>query len=119
MSDISQDNQDCDEKQINQVVPACLNFKLATAHEEMNSRKRVTMEDCHRILPVLDEQLPNYTYVGIYDGHGGRRIVDFLENELEATIAEEFKQQDEAGIEERLTRFPNFHQLLYYLIFLL
>lgn len=106
MSEFDVDTTESDVKEeVNEVVPGCMNFKLATAHEEMNSRKRVTMEDCHRILPVLDESLPNYSFIGIYDGHGGRKIVDFLENELESTIAQEFKQDDDAGIEERLTRY--------------
>lgn len=83
---------------------SCSNFRLAVAHEEMNSRRRNTMEDVHRILPVLDPDLPNYSYIGIYDGHGGRQIADYLENALERTVAQELKQPDSAGIEERLTR---------------
>lgn len=106
MSEFNVDSTDGDVRvEVNEVIAGCMNFKFATAHEEMNSRKRVTMEDCHRILPVLDESLPRYSFIGIYDGHGGRKIVDFLENELEATIAQEFKQDDDAGIEERLTRY--------------
>jgi hypothetical protein len=89
---------------VTQVFPSCLNFKLAVTHEEMNSRRRNTMEDVHRILPVLDEALPRYSYIGIYDGHGGRQIVDFLEHYLEETIANELKQTDDGGIEERITR---------------
>jgi hypothetical protein len=84
------------------------NFRLAVAHEEMNSRRRNTMEDCHRILPIFDKDdkiLSKYSYFGIYDGHGGRQIVDFLEEALENTIANELKQPDEASIQERLTRF--------------
>lgn len=49
-------------------------------------------------------------YPGIYDGHGGRAIVDYLENALENTICQELKLQDDASIQERLTRyqFPPF-----------
>mmetsp|Transcript_17341 Transcript_17341/g.29318 ORF Transcript_17341/g.29318 Transcript_17341/m.29318 type:complete len:342 (+) Transcript_17341:23-1048(+) len=79
-------------------------YRLAVAHEEMNSRRRNTMEDCHRILSELDPTLPNYSYFGIYDGHGGRQIVDFLDEALEQNIAEEIKQTDNAGVLERMTR---------------
>lgn len=84
-----------------------VNFTLVTAHEEMNSRRRNTMEDVHRIVPVLDSNhavLKNCSYLGIYDGHGGRQIVDFLENNLEETIIQELKLTDEADMQERLTR---------------
>jgi serine/threonine protein phosphatase PrpC len=80
-------------------------FKLAVAHEEMNSRRRNTMEDCHRILPILDERLPNYAYIGVYDGHGGRQIVDFLEPSLEKIVAEEFLLDNDASPEERIKRY--------------
>ena len=86
---------------------ATKNYRYAVAHEEMNSRRRNTMEDCHRIISVLDsnhEDLKNYSYFGIYDGHGGRQIVDYLENALEETIIKELKLSDNASIEERLTR---------------
>lgn len=65
------------------------------------------MEDVHRIVPVLDstdENLKNWSYLGIYDGHGGRQIADFLETSLEQTIVQELKLQDDATMEERLSR---------------
>jgi hypothetical protein len=37
-------------------------------------------------------------------GHGGRQIVDFLEETLENNIAIELKYPDDAPISERLTR---------------
>eukprot|EP01035_Chromulina_nebulosa_P064689 gene64689-88500_t len=83
------------------------NYRFAVAHEEMNSRRRNTMEDCHRIIPVMDENnsfLRNVSYFGIYDGHGGRQIVDYLENALEQTIAQELTETDTASMQERLTR---------------
>lgn len=72
------------------------------------------MENCHRIIPVMDENnsfLRNVSYFGIYDGHGGRQIVDYLENALEQTIAQELTETDTASMQERLTRFAkyNFH----------
>ena len=46
------------------------NFRLAVAHEEMNPRKRNTMEDVHRIrqnlLGAVDD---SYSYFGVYDGN--------------------------------------------------
>lgn len=80
------------------------NFRLAVAHEEMNSRRRNTMEDVHRVLPVLHEKLSDYSYIGVYDGHGGRQIVDYLETGLETIVAEEFLYEDDASPLERITR---------------
>ena len=86
-------------------------FKFAVAHEEMNSRRRNTMEDVHRILPQLDPSHPTlseYSYIGIYDGHGGRQIVDFLETALEKNVGVELKQEGEGSIEERITRYLSY-----------
>ena len=79
-------------------------YRSAVAHEEMNSRRRNTMEDCHRILPTLGNGLEKYSYFGIYDGHGGRQIVDFLEDALEQNVIIELKEPDDASILERLSR---------------
>ncbi len=83
---------------------SCQNFTLAVAHEEMNSRRRNTMEDCHRILPHLSSDLSAFSFLAIYDGHGGRQIVDFLETGLEQQLVIELSEQDGASIEEKLTR---------------
>jgi serine/threonine protein phosphatase PrpC len=80
-------------------------YLFAVAHEEMNSRRRNTMEDCHRILPTLGDGLENYSYFGIYDGHGGRQIVDFLEDAFEQNIMTELKEIDEACVLEKLSRY--------------
>ena len=61
------------------------------------------MEDCHRVVQSLDGD-ENLSYFGVYDGHGGRHIVDFLENALENNISKELKLPDEADIPERITR---------------
>lgn len=79
-------------------------YRFAVAHEEMNSRRRNTMEDCHRILPTLGPNLENFSYFGIYDGHGGRQIVDFLEDAFEQNIIIELKETDEASVLEKLSR---------------
>jgi serine/threonine protein phosphatase PrpC len=83
---------------------ASARYRLAVAHEEMNSRRRNTMEDCHRILPTLGDGLATYSYFGIYDGHGGRQLVDFLEEAFEQNITIELKEPDDASILERLSR---------------
>ena len=96
-------------------MSVCSNYKFACAHEQMNAKKRSTMEDCHRIVPDLLESLQNvntqnkkdlslFSYFGVYDGHGGRQIVDFLDENLERNIALELLQPDEADIKERLMR---------------
>ena len=59
----------------------CANYRLSCAHEEMNPRRRCTMEDCYRVVPALGED-PTISYFGVYDGHGGRQIVEFLEPTL-------------------------------------
>lgn len=79
------------------------NYRLAVGHEEMNPRRRNTMEDVHRIIPSL-EGSPEYSYFGVYDGHGGRQIVDFLEETLERNISLELQKPDEADIPQRLCR---------------
>lgn len=81
----------------------CKNYRRSCAHEEMNPKRRSTMEDCHRIIPALggDE---NVSYFGVYDGHGGRQIVDFLETALENNVSEELRHPDNASVPERLAR---------------
>lgn len=79
------------------------NFRLAVSHAAMNPRKRSTMEDVHRVVEQLDGD-PKVSYFGVYDGHGGRKIVDFLEPNLEKHVAQELKLPDDASVEERLTR---------------
>jgi serine/threonine protein phosphatase PrpC len=79
------------------------NFRCVCSHDEMNPKRRSTMEDCHRIIESLGGD-SNLSYFGVYDGHGGRKIVDFLEEALENNIIEELRQPDDADIPERLAR---------------
>ena len=85
------------------VCGPCTNFALACAFEEMNPRRRNTMEDVHRVVKSLKGS-PEYSYFGVYDGHGGRQIADFLEETLESNISVELQQPDDASILERLQR---------------
>jgi hypothetical protein len=50
-----------------------MNYKVAYAHGEMNPKKRHTMEDVHRVVPVLPD-FPLYSYFGVYDGENLGRI---------------------------------------------
>eukprot|EP00605_Chrysophyceae_sp_TOSAG23-4_P002884 GSChrysophyteH1.ASY1.ANO1.3179.1 assembled CDS len=61
------------------------------------------MEDVHRVVKSLKGS-PEYSYFGVYDGHGGRQIADFLEETLESNISVELQQPDDASILERLQR---------------
>jgi serine/threonine protein phosphatase PrpC len=80
-----------------------INYLEANSHEEMNPRRRNTMEDVHRIVPFL-KGAPDFSYFGVYDGHGGRQIADFLEETLESNIAIELQQGDDASVLERIQR---------------
>ena len=85
------------------IYPASGTFQGVSVAEEMNPLRRSTMEDVHRVLPVFDND-PSMSFVGIYDGHGGRDIVDFLATELEKNIAQELKVEDGASIPDKLAR---------------
>ena len=81
----------------------CGNYLYCCTHEEMNPRRRSTMEDVHRVIPYLAGS-NEYSYFGVYDGHGGRHIVDFLEETLESNISTELQLPDDASILERIRR---------------
>lgn len=59
--------------------------------EEMNPNRRNTMEDCCRVHDFSSKSFggDDLAYIGIYDGHGGRDIVNYLETALELNILEE------------------------------
>jgi len=72
---------------------------IISAAEEMNPSRRSTMEDCH----VIHESntwncgYENMTYLGVYDGHGGRDIAEFLEDNLSSNIANELRYGNKMG----------------------
>lgn len=74
--------------------------------EEMNPRKRCTMEDCHVVHApgTWGAPDPGMAYLGVYDGHGGRDMVEYLEYFLAYHVAEELKHGDDAPVAERLER---------------
>jgi len=79
---------------------------IVSAHEEMNPSHRSTMEDCHVYYKAdeLDFGNPDMCMLGVYDGHGGRDIVEFLDVHLGKNISEEIRHNDKCGINEKLER---------------
>jgi serine/threonine protein phosphatase PrpC len=62
------------------------------------------MEDAHRIVPALGGDA-NTSFFAVYDGHGGRGIVDFLDTRLEQNLATELEAPpDGSSVCERITR---------------
>lgn len=75
--------------------------------EAMNPSRRNTMEDVHVTHPPKtwgchDDEM---SFIGVYDGHGGRDTVDFLEGKLHQNIAEELNMvDDDASIHVKIER---------------
>ena len=65
----------------------------------MNARCRRTMEDAHRVVDAFDG-VPTQGYFAVYDGHGGRGIVEFIEHQLEKNVASELKFDEGNRTEE-------------------
>lgn len=77
---------------------------ISTA-EEMNPLRRSTMEDVHVITTLGSNKM--YHYLAIYDGHGGRAMVDFLQQTLHKNVEIELENQeddDDVDILVRLER---------------
>lgn len=66
----------------------------------MNPDRRTTMEDCcvvdRRFGDSNDGGGGGCIYIGVYDGHGGREMVDFLRHGLSHHVAEEWFDGDDA-----------------------
>lgn len=79
---------------------------ITSSAEEMNPSRRNTMEDCHMTHSPgtwgCDDA--ETTFLAICDGHGGRDIVEFLEQTLAKNVADELNVIDNASIHERLER---------------
>lgn len=69
--------------------------------EEMNPSRRSNMEDVHVALQPGDDDdawdSPEYALTAVYDGHGGRDIVDYLERHLSKNLAQELAHDDDAA----------------------
>lgn len=70
---------------------------------EMNPIHRTSMEDEHRALDSFLAQDERSGFFAVYDGHGGRGVVDYLKNGLEKAILTELDyERDARGVEECL-----------------
>lgn len=77
-------------------------MRISTA-EHMNATRRNTMEDCFITQQPGSWEQP-YAYIGVYDGHGGRDIVDFLQDSLHANVMEELNHGRGSSNEDEATR---------------
>jgi serine/threonine protein phosphatase PrpC len=78
--------------------PADHHMMTVSTFEAMNASRRSTMEDVHVVHPAGTWGAPDkdLTYLAVYDGHGGRDMVDFLENGLTHHVAEELRFEEES-----------------------
>lgn len=77
--------------------------------EAMNPARRPQMEDVHIIhpagqWPVSGTTLNDKAYLAVYDGHGGRDMVDFLEHALSHHLAQELLIDESVPLSTRLER---------------
>jgi serine/threonine protein phosphatase PrpC len=78
--------------------------------EAMNPTKRPHMEDISIIhaageWPIPGKALENTAYLAVYDGHGGRDMVDFLEHSMSHHLAHELLVDDDTlPVQTRLER---------------
>mmetsp|Transcript_7237 Transcript_7237/g.20114 ORF Transcript_7237/g.20114 Transcript_7237/m.20114 type:complete len:300 (+) Transcript_7237:149-1048(+) len=76
--------------------------------EEMNPSRRSNMEDVHVCLQPGDDDdawdSHEYALTAVYDGHGGRDIVDYLERHLSKNLAQELAHDDAADVGTRIER---------------
>ncbi|KAL3766211.1 hypothetical protein ACHAW5_002557 [Stephanodiscus triporus] len=65
---------------------------IVSVAEEMNPTRRNTMEDAHvvRRPGSWGAPDPRASFVSVMDGHGGRRIADYLEDHLASNVAGEW-----------------------------
>ncbi|KAL9180216.1 hypothetical protein ACHAXT_008186 [Thalassiosira profunda] len=75
---------------------------LFSVAEEMNPERRSTMEDAFSINGPGSWGAPNdgATFLGVYDGHGGRLIADYLEDHLAQNVAQEWAHAEGEGRKE-------------------
>jgi serine/threonine protein phosphatase PrpC len=68
---------------------------LVSTCEEMNPSKRSSFEDCSIYAPAGSWNAPdsNMAFLSVVDGHGGRDIVEYLEDGLLYHVSQELQQQ--------------------------
>ncbi len=79
----------------------CESVKLVSYAEEMNSRFRHTMEDAHAVVDAFGGD-KGTGFFGVYDGHGGRAIAEFLRTNLHETVEKELHAKGSKSVEECL-----------------
>lgn len=69
---------------------------IVSIAEEMNPTRRNTMEDVHVAMRPGSWGAPavSATFLGVYDGHGGRLIADYLGDHLAENVAKEWKNSE-------------------------
>ena len=69
--------------------------------EDMNPRCRSTMEDASAVVDGFGGD-PNTGYFGVYDGHGGRNVAEFLRLHLHVNVERELQVKGDRSVEECL-----------------
>jgi hypothetical protein len=69
--------------------------------EDMNPRYRSTMEDASAMLDGFGGDART-GYFGVYDGHGGRNVAEFLRLHLHVNVENELKLKGDRSVEECL-----------------
>jgi serine/threonine protein phosphatase PrpC len=67
--------------------------------EDMNPACRSTMEDAHAVVDAFGGD-PGCGYYGIYDGHGGRNVAEFLRLHLHGAVERELRDKGARSVEE-------------------
>ena len=75
--------------------------KTVSFSEDMNPRYRSTMEDASAILDCFSGDAGT-GYFGVYDGHGGRNVAEFLRLHLHVNVENELKLKGDRSVEECL-----------------
>jgi len=65
--------------------------EFGLAHEQ-NPAHRPTMEDEHVIIPSFGPS--DFSFCGVYDGHGGRQVVELVKQHLHQNILKEMQNRD-------------------------
>ena len=76
--------------------------KAVFTHDEMNAKCRNTMEDAHCVVDKFNGN-PKQGFFAVYDGHGGRGIVDFVAEHYHKNFAEELNFDSERSVADCVT----------------
>lgn len=74
---------------------------LAAHAEEMNARFRSTMEDAHVAMNNFGGDAGT-AFFGVYDGHGGRGVAEYLRLHLHRHVQSELAHKGSRSVEECL-----------------